>query len=87
VVEVEGEISLRVRIDGEDSQLEFTPELAYLPTTAGIEIHALLHHEQRQLSSLLETDEYDERIESLIDAGIDPKAIRLVYSKGRPVAV
>jgi hypothetical protein len=63
--------------------LGFAPELAYLPTTRGIEIHALLHHEQRQLSSLLDTDDFDERIESLMAGGIDPDAIRFVYGRER----
>lgn len=64
-------------------QLGFTPELAYLPTATGIEIHALLHHTQCQLSSLSETNEFDERIEALMEAGIAPDAIRFVYGKGR----
>lgn len=63
--------------------LELTPELAYLPTTRGIEIHALLHHEQRQLSSLLDTEDFDERIESLMSGGINPDAIRFVYGRER----
>ncbi|GAB4379710.1 MAG: hypothetical protein Kow00121_34390 [Elainellaceae cyanobacterium] len=64
-------------------QLGFTPELAYLPTTAGIEIHALLHHEERQLGSLLDIHEFDDRLEQLMEAGINPEAIRFVYGKGR----
>lgn len=64
-------------------QLGFTPELAYLPTTAGIEVHALLHHGERQLGSLLDTNEFDDRIENLMEAGISPEAIRFVYGKGR----
>lgn len=64
-------------------QLGFTPELAYLPTTTGIEIHALLHHGVRQLGSLLDTNEFDDRIESLMEAGINSEAIRFVYGKGR----
>ncbi|MBW4621370.1 MAG: hypothetical protein KME17_18670 [Cyanosarcina radialis HA8281-LM2] len=64
-------------------ELGFTPELAYLPTSLGIEIHALLHHEQRQLGSLLDTNDFDDRIESLMEAGINPDAIRIVYGKER----
>ncbi|PSB15970.1 hypothetical protein C7B61_00935 [filamentous cyanobacterium CCP1] len=64
-------------------QLGFTPELAYLPTTAGVEIHALLHHDVRQFSSLLNTNEFDDHIERLMEAGINPEALRFVYGKGR----
>ena len=67
-------------------QFGFNPELAYLPTTAGIEIHALLHYEQRSLSSLLEANEFDEQIELLMETGLDPDAIRFVYGKGRTLA-
>jgi hypothetical protein len=63
-------------------QLGFTPELAYLPTTAGIEIHALLHYSETTISSLLEINEFDQRIESLMEAGINPDGIRFVYGRG-----
>ncbi|MBV9389441.1 MAG: hypothetical protein JOZ78_23715 [Chroococcidiopsidaceae cyanobacterium CP_BM_ER_R8_30] len=63
-------------------QLGFIPELAYLPTTVGIEIHALLLQEKSQLSSLLDANEYDARIESLLEAGINSDAIRFVYGRG-----
>lgn len=62
-------------------QLGFIPELAYLPTTVGIEIHALLLHEKSHLSSLLDTNEYDAQIESLLEAGINSDAIRFVYGR------
>lgn len=67
-------------------QLGFAPELAYLPTTAGIEIHALLHHGERQLDSLSDSQEFDESIDALIEAGIQPDAVRLVYGRGRSIA-
>jgi hypothetical protein len=51
----------------------------YLSTYTGIEIHALLHYEERQLDSLLEPNELDERIERLIEFVINPDAIRFVY--------
>ncbi len=64
-------------------QLGFIPELAYLPMTVGIEIHGLLLHEESQLGSLLDANEYDGRIESLLEAGINSDAIRFVYGRGR----
>lgn len=60
-------------------QLGFIPELSYLPTTVGIEIHALLLHKKSQLGSLLNANEYDNQIESLLEAGINSDAIRFVY--------
>jgi hypothetical protein len=64
-------------------QLGFSPELAYLPTVMGIEIHALLHQEIRQVDSLAEIDEFDPRIDRLIEAGIDSEGIRFVYGRGQ----
>lgn len=66
-------------------QLGLSPELVYMPTLRGVEIHALLHHEQRQPGSLLGSD-FDELTDALIDGGIDSQAIRFVYGGGRAVA-
>ncbi|HEY9664164.1 MAG TPA: hypothetical protein V6C65_37445 [Allocoleopsis sp.] len=67
-------------------QIGFTPELAYLPTAMGIEIHALLHHQVCQIGSLANTQEFDDRIEQFMEAGIPSEAIRFVYGKGRSIA-
>lgn len=65
-------------------QLSLSPELVYLSTLRGIEIHALLHHEQRQPDSVL-GDDFDLLTDSLVDAGIDSTAIRFVYGGRRMV--
>lgn len=65
--------------------LSLSPELVYLSTLRGVEIHALLHYEQRQPDSLL-GDDFDSLTDALVDAGIDSTAIRFVYGGGRTVA-
>ncbi|MBD2462284.1 hypothetical protein H6G89_14645 [Oscillatoria sp. FACHB-1407] len=60
-------------------QLGFSPELAYLETRAGIEIHALLHESELQIQSLAESHGLDPQIEGLMDGGIDPEALRIAY--------
>ncbi|NJO41817.1 MAG: hypothetical protein HC769_33600 [Cyanobacteria bacterium CRU_2_1] len=66
-------------------QLGLCPELAYMQTLRGVEIHALLHHEQRQPDSLL-GDDFDPLTDALVDGGIDSTAIRFVYGGKRAVA-
>ena len=86
----QGEIYLSINLAMADpgqvwqlaKQLGFIPELVYLPTTVGIEIHALLLYEKSQLSSLVDANEYDARLESLLEAGINLDAIRFVYGRG-----
>lgn len=66
-------------------QLSLSPELVYMPTLRGVEIHALLHHEQRQPDSLLGSD-FDQLTDALVDGGIDSAAIRFVYGGRRAVS-
>lgn len=65
-------------------QLNLSPELVYLRNLRGVEIHALIHHEQRPANSLL-GNELDDWVDALIDGGIDSQAIRFVYGGGRAV--
>lgn len=66
-------------------QFGLSPELVYMRTLRGVEIHALMHHEQRAVGSLL-GNELGNWVDALVDGGIDSQAIRFVYGGGRAVA-
>jgi hypothetical protein len=63
----------------------FNPQIVYLTYRTGIEIHALLHHEQRPKGEVL-GEEFEERLNALKEGGIDSNAIRVVYGGPRPIA-
>lgn len=62
----------------------FIPQIVYLSYRSGIEIHALLHHEQRPKGEVL-GEEFEERLNALEEGGIDSEAIRVVYGGPRPI--
>jgi hypothetical protein len=63
----------------------FTPELVTIKFPQRIEVHLLLHYEQRQPGTLL-GDEFDPQLDALLEAGIPDEGIRFVYGGQRAIA-
>lgn len=61
-------------------QVGFSPELAYLQTRFSIQIHALLLEEDLQIQTLSESHQRHDQIQALMDAGIDPEALRITFA-------
>jgi hypothetical protein len=63
----------------------FNPQIVYLTYRTGIEIHALLHYEQRPKGSVMGY-EFEDRLDALEEGGIDSDAIRVVYGGPQEIA-
>ncbi|MCY7285853.1 MAG: hypothetical protein LH679_20965 [Cyanobacteria bacterium CAN_BIN43] len=63
----------------------FAPELVSIQFPNRVELHLLLHHDQREAGFLL-GDDFDQKLDELAAAGISEDAVRFVYGGGRAIA-